>query len=73
MRAHKDVPTKVDRQIVSSDVENALYAHPAVSEAIALGVPDRLLGEKVGAIVALRPGAPKSLTPADLINSTRAM
>lgn len=71
MRAHQDVSTKADRQIVSSDVENALYAHPAVSEAIALGVPDRLLGEKVGAIVALRPGASKGLNPADLINSTR--
>jgi len=71
LRAHKVIPTKANRQIVSSDVENALYAHPAVSEAIALGVPDRLLGEKVGAIVALRPGAPKSLTTADLISSTR--
>lgn len=62
---------EADQQIVSSDVENALYAHPAVSEAIALGVPDRMLGEKVGAIVALRPGAPEELTTADLINSTR--
>lgn len=38
-------------------MENALYAHPAVSEAIAMGVPDKLLGEKVGVIVALREGA----------------
>lgn len=45
-----------DRKIVSADVENALYAHPAVSEAVALGVPDKILGEKVGAIVSLRKG-----------------
>ena len=37
-------------------MENALYAHPAVSEAVALGVPDKILGEKVGAIVSLRKG-----------------
>lgn len=38
------------------DVENALCAAPAVAEAAVISVPDKLLGELVGAIVALRPG-----------------
>ena len=39
------------------EVEEALYAHPAVLEAAAIGVPDRERGEVVKAFVALRPGA----------------
>ncbi|KAK1923795.1 hypothetical protein DB88DRAFT_492483 [Papiliotrema laurentii] len=53
----KDIIIRGGENITSADVENALYAHPAVSEAIAMGVPDKLLGEKVGVIVALREGA----------------
>jgi long-chain acyl-CoA synthetase len=57
------------RQIASAEVENALYAHPAVSEAIAIGVPDDLLGEKVGVIVAFRPG--QSATEAQLMDDVK--
>jgi len=39
------------------EVEEALYAHPAVLEAAAIGVPDRERGEVVKAFVVLRPGA----------------
>jgi acyl-CoA synthetase (AMP-forming)/AMP-acid ligase II len=38
------------------DVENALAAHPAVSEVCVFGVPDEKWGEAVKAIVALKPG-----------------
>jgi long-chain acyl-CoA synthetase len=34
-----------------------LYEHPAVREAAVVGVPDDLLGEEVGAAIALAPGA----------------
>ena len=46
------------------EVEEALYAHPAVLEAAAIGIPDRERGEVVKAFVVLRPGA--SATPEEL-------
>ena len=39
------------------EVEETLYAHPAVLEAAAIGVPDLQRGEVVKAFVVLRPGA----------------
>jgi long-chain acyl-CoA synthetase len=39
------------------EVEEALYAHPAVLEAAAIGIPDPERGEVVKAFVVLRPGA----------------
>jgi long-chain acyl-CoA synthetase len=47
------------------EVEEVLYAHPAVLEAGVIGVPDALRGEVVKAFVALRPGA--SASEAELI------
>lgn len=38
------------------EVENALAAHPAVFEVAVLGVPDAMMGEKVGAVIVPRPG-----------------
>ena len=38
------------------EVEDALYEHPAVSEAAVVGVPDELLGEEVVAVVVPRAG-----------------
>lgn len=37
-------------------IEDALYQHPAVSEAIAIGVPDAYRGQAPKAFVVLRPG-----------------
>ena len=47
------------------EVEEVLYAHPAVLEAGAIGVPDAERGEVVKAFVALRPGM--AATPEELI------
>lgn len=43
------------------EVEEALLAHEAVFEAAAFPVPDPMLGEEVGAAVALKPGAATSI------------
>jgi long-chain acyl-CoA synthetase len=38
------------------EVEEVLYAHPAVAEAAVIGVPDERLGEEVAAFVAVKAG-----------------
>ncbi len=38
-------------------MENALAAHPAVFEVAVMGVPDSMMGEKVGAVIVTKPGA----------------
>lgn len=52
----KDMLIRGGENIFSIEVENALYSHPAVLEAAVLGVPHRVLGEEVGAVVRVRPG-----------------
>jgi long-chain acyl-CoA synthetase len=39
------------------EIEEVLYEHPDVAEAAVIGLPDALLGEEVGAAVALKAGA----------------
>ncbi|MER7706385.1 AMP-binding protein [Kitasatospora sp. NPDC097605] len=61
----KDMIISGGFNIYSTEVEAALYEHPAVFEACVVGVPDERWGEAVKAVVALRPGhAP---TAAELI------
>jgi long-chain acyl-CoA synthetase len=43
-------------KVFPSQVEEVLYTHPAVREAIVLGVPDPYLGERPKAFVTLKPG-----------------
>jgi long-chain acyl-CoA synthetase len=42
--------------IFPAEVEAVLLTHPAVAEAVVIGVPDNALGEEVAAWVALKPG-----------------
>ena len=42
--------------IYSSEVENALYDHPAVTDAALIGLPHQQLGEEPAAVVHLAPG-----------------
>jgi long-chain acyl-CoA synthetase len=53
----KDMIISGGENIYSTEVENAIHAHPAVLEAAVFGVPDETWGERVHAAVVLRDGA----------------
>jgi acyl-CoA synthetase (AMP-forming)/AMP-acid ligase II len=53
----KDMLIRGGENISSAEVEAALFTHPDVLEAAVIGVPHDTLGEEVGAVVYLRPGA----------------
>jgi long-chain acyl-CoA synthetase len=48
-------------RIFPKEIEDVLARHPSVAEACVLGVPDRELGERIVACVALKDGAALSL------------
>jgi len=52
----KDMIITGGENVYSTEVEDALYAHPAVLEAAVIAVPDERWGERVHAIVVLREG-----------------
>ncbi|SCX56601.1 Acyl-CoA synthetase (AMP-forming)/AMP-acid ligase II [Klenkia marina] len=60
----KDMINRGGENVYCVEVENALAAHPAVGEVAVLGVPDPVMGEKVGAVVVPRPGT--TVVPAEL-------
>jgi long-chain acyl-CoA synthetase len=65
----KDMIISGGENIYSTEVENAIYTHPAVFEAAVIGVPDEKWGEAVKGIVALKPGA--DATAAEIIRHCR--
>ena len=66
----KDMINRGGENVYCVEVENALAAHPAVFEVAVLGVPDRMMGEKVGAILVPRPG--QTLDVAEVLEFARA-
>ncbi|MBX9728875.1 MAG: fatty acid--CoA ligase family protein, partial [Sphingopyxis sp.] len=52
----KDIIIRGGENIYSSEVENILYDHPAVTDAALVGIPHRTLGEEPAAVVHLAPG-----------------
>jgi long-chain acyl-CoA synthetase len=58
----KDMICRGGENVYCVEVENALAAHPAVFEVAVIGVPDEVMGEKVGAIIVARPGVAIELT-----------
>jgi long-chain acyl-CoA synthetase len=51
----KDMLIRGGENIYCIEVENALYDHPAVMDAAVVGIPHKVLGEEVGAVVQLKP------------------
>ncbi len=60
----KDIIIRGGENISCIEVEEAIYAHPAVSEASVFGMPDERLGEQVTGVFLAKPG--QSLTEAEL-------
>ena len=54
----KDMVIRGGENVYCAEVEAALFEHPAVADAAVIGVPHQVLGEEVGAVVQLSPGAP---------------
>jgi long-chain acyl-CoA synthetase len=52
----KDMVNRGGENVYCVEVENALMQHPDVFEVAVLGVPDAMMGEKVGAVIVPRPG-----------------
>ena len=52
----KDMLIRGGENIYCVEVEDALYSHPAVMDAAVIGIPNRVLGEEVGAVVQIAPG-----------------
>jgi acyl-CoA synthetase (AMP-forming)/AMP-acid ligase II len=52
----KDLIIRGGYNVYPREVEEALYAHPAVAEAAVVGIKDAVLGEEIGAAVTLKPG-----------------
>ena len=53
----KDMINRGGENVYCVEVENALAAHPGIGEVAVLGVPDAVMGEKVGAVVVPLPGS----------------
>ncbi len=53
----KDIIIRGGHNVVPGEVEEVLYRHPSVVEAVVAGIPHDVLGEDVGAWVVLREGS----------------
>ena len=51
----KDMLIRGGENIYCIEVESALYDHPAVMDASVVGIPHKVLGQEVGAVVQLKP------------------
>jgi acyl-CoA synthetase (AMP-forming)/AMP-acid ligase II len=65
----KDMIISGGENVYSREVEEVLYAHPAVSEAAVIGLPDPTWGESVTAVIVLREGM--TATEAEIISTAR--
>jgi len=52
----KDMIITGGENVYSAEVENAIYQHPAVAMCAVIGVPDEHWGERVHAVISVKPG-----------------
>jgi len=57
--------------VFPQEVENFLYEHPAVAEAVVVGIPDPYRGESVKAFVVLKREYQNNISETDIINWSR--
>ena len=57
----KDMIVSGGENVYAAEVENAIASHPAVAQCAVIGVPDADWGERVHAVLILRPGATVTL------------
>ncbi|NTU78366.1 MAG: long-chain fatty acid--CoA ligase [Chloroflexales bacterium] len=62
----KDMILRGGFNVYPREVEEILYAHPAVAEAAVIGMPDPALGEEIKAVVSCKPG--QSVSEQELID-----
>ena len=60
----KDMLIRGGENVYCVEVEDALYSHADVMDAAVIGIPHKVLGEEVGAVVQVTPGS--SVTEGDL-------
>jgi long-chain acyl-CoA synthetase len=65
----KDMLIRGGENIYCVEIEDALLSHPDILDAAVVGIPDRVLGELVGAVVQLKSGA--ALGTQDVIEHLR--
>ncbi len=65
----KELINRGGEKITPMEIDDVLLRHPAVAEAVAIGVPHPIYGEEVEAVVALKPG--QAVSAADLIAFAR--
>jgi long-chain acyl-CoA synthetase len=53
----KDMVIRGGENVYCAEVEAALFEHAAIDDAAVIGIPDDEMGEQVGAVVRLKPGA----------------
>lgn len=69
VQRRSDLIVSGGENVYPSEVEAVLCQHPAVADACVVGVPDAEWGQRVSAVVTLRPG--ESLREADLLAFSR--
>jgi acyl-CoA synthetase (AMP-forming)/AMP-acid ligase II len=67
----KDMIISGGENVYSAEVENAVAQHPAVAACAVIGVPDDEWGERVHAVVVLKPGA--EVTPDELRDHAKTL
>lgn len=67
----KDMIISGGENVYSTEVENAVYQHPAVAQCAVIGIPDDKWGERVHAIVVKKDGA--DCSAADIMSHCRTL